>query len=174
MAPHSSILVWEIPRTEETSGYSLQGCKELYMTVNYVHTTHTHTHTHTHTEESYPSCDDSKHNSSAAVPDSLASPTHHKEPKLRGFPKLKALMKHLPMPLLRRMDIIKMNFLASFISLFFLTNEASLNKHSYTNLSELLRCVNIISLIYIFLLRVIMYCILERKYLQRKSDLIKN
>ena len=28
MATHSSILAWEIPRTEEPGGFSPQGCKE--------------------------------------------------------------------------------------------------------------------------------------------------
>ena len=32
MATHSSILVWEIPWTEEPGGQSLWGCKESYMT----------------------------------------------------------------------------------------------------------------------------------------------
>ena len=32
MATHSSILVWEIPWTEEPGGYSPWGCKESDMT----------------------------------------------------------------------------------------------------------------------------------------------
>ena len=32
MATHSSIVAWEIPRTEEPSGYSPWGCKELDAT----------------------------------------------------------------------------------------------------------------------------------------------
>ena len=32
MAPHSSILAWRIPWTEESAGYSSQGCKELDTT----------------------------------------------------------------------------------------------------------------------------------------------
>ena len=31
-APHSSILVWRIPWTEEPGGYSPWGCKESYTT----------------------------------------------------------------------------------------------------------------------------------------------
>ena len=31
MATHSSILVWEIPRTEEPGGQQSMGCKELDM-----------------------------------------------------------------------------------------------------------------------------------------------
>ena len=37
MATHSSILAWEIPRTEELGAYSLQGCQESDTTE------HTHT-----------------------------------------------------------------------------------------------------------------------------------
>ena len=171
MAPHSSILVWKIPRTEETSGLQSTGPKRVVHDCEL--STHAHPHTHTHRgilfimwwlEIWFP----------CTCPRQPVSPTHHKRPKPRRLPELKALMEHLPMSLLRRMDIIKMCFLASFISLFLLTNEASFNKHSYTNLSELLRCVNIISLLYIFLFRAIKYWIVEGKYLQRKSDLIKN
>ena len=32
MTPHSSILAWKIPWTEEPEGYSLWGCKELVTT----------------------------------------------------------------------------------------------------------------------------------------------
>ena len=160
-----SILVWKIPRTEETSGLQSTGPKRV------VHDCELSTHTHTGILfivwwlEIWFQC---------SCPRQPVSPTHHKGPKLRRLPELKALMEHLLMSLLRRMDIIKMYFLASFISLFFLTNEASLNKHSYTNLSELLRWVNIISLLYIFLFRAIKCWIVEGKYLQRKCDLIKN
>ena len=49
MAPHSSILAWKIPWTEEPGRLQSRGCKELDMT-EYTHThTHTHTHVHTHT-----------------------------------------------------------------------------------------------------------------------------
>ena len=45
MAPHSSILAWRIPWTEEPGGYSPWGRKEMDTTERL---THTHTHTHTH------------------------------------------------------------------------------------------------------------------------------
>ena len=44
MATHSSILVWEIPWTEELEGYSPWSCKESVMSEHM----HTHIHTHTH------------------------------------------------------------------------------------------------------------------------------
>ena len=48
IATHSSILAWEIPRTEEPGSYSYSpwGHKESDTTERL---THTHTHTHTHT-----------------------------------------------------------------------------------------------------------------------------
>ena len=42
MAPHSSILAWEIPWTEELVAYSPWSCKEVDMTQGL---THTDTHT---------------------------------------------------------------------------------------------------------------------------------
>ena len=48
MAIHSSILAWEIPRTEEPGGLQTTGSKELDTTEQLIHT-HTYTHTHTHT-----------------------------------------------------------------------------------------------------------------------------
>ena len=40
MAAHSSILAWEIPWTEETGGYSAQGCKRVgdYLMIEQQHT----------------------------------------------------------------------------------------------------------------------------------------
>ena len=52
MAIHSSILAWEIPRTEEPGGLQTTGSQELDTTEQLIHThtyTHTHVHTHTHT-----------------------------------------------------------------------------------------------------------------------------
>ena len=46
MAPHSSILAWRIPWTEESGGHSPWGRKEL-------DTTEQLTHTHTHIEAEY-------------------------------------------------------------------------------------------------------------------------
>ena len=45
MATHSSILVWEIPWTEEPGELQSTGSKESDMTE---HQQHTHKHTHTH------------------------------------------------------------------------------------------------------------------------------
>ena len=50
MATHSSILIWEIPWTEEPGEPQSTGSKESDMTEHQQHThTHTHTHTHIHT-----------------------------------------------------------------------------------------------------------------------------
>ena len=49
MVHHSSILAWEIPKTEKPGGYSPWGPKELDTTEQITHT-HTHTHTHMHTQ----------------------------------------------------------------------------------------------------------------------------
>ena len=48
MAPHSSILAWKIPRTEEPSGLQSMGSQRVRHAW-----THTHTHTHTHTTYRY-------------------------------------------------------------------------------------------------------------------------
>ena len=45
MATYSSILAWEIPRTEEPDGLCPKGCKESDTTEHIF--THTHTHAHT-------------------------------------------------------------------------------------------------------------------------------
>ena len=47
MVTHSSILVWEIPWTEEPGGLQSIELQESGTSES----THTHTHTHTHTEE---------------------------------------------------------------------------------------------------------------------------
>ena len=47
MVTHSSLLAWEIPRTEEPGGLQSMGSKESDMTEQL---THTHTHTHTYKE----------------------------------------------------------------------------------------------------------------------------
>ena len=47
-APHSHILAWRIPWTEEAMGCSLWGRKESDATERAHTRTHTHTHTHTH------------------------------------------------------------------------------------------------------------------------------
>ena len=53
MAPHSSILAWEIPSSEEPDGVRPWGCKESEATEHVRAYAHTHTrtrmHTHTHT-----------------------------------------------------------------------------------------------------------------------------
>ena len=46
MAPHSSILAWKIPWTEEPSGLQSTGLQRIRHDSA---DTHTHTHTHTHT-----------------------------------------------------------------------------------------------------------------------------
>ena len=46
MAPHSSILAWKIPRTEEPGRLQSRGCKESDMTEQAQ--THTHTYTQNH------------------------------------------------------------------------------------------------------------------------------
>ena len=46
-AIHSSILAWEIPRTEEPGGLQSMGHKQSDMTEWLSTCTHTHTHTHT-------------------------------------------------------------------------------------------------------------------------------
>ena len=48
MAAPSSILAWEIPRTEEPGGLQSMGHKQSDMTEWLSTCTHTHTHTHTH------------------------------------------------------------------------------------------------------------------------------
>ena len=46
-ATHSSILVWRIPRTEESGGLQSIGSQRVHH--YWRNLTHTHTHTHTHT-----------------------------------------------------------------------------------------------------------------------------
>ena len=48
MAAPSSILAWEIPRTEEPGGLQSMGHKQSDMTEWLSTCTHTHTHTHTY------------------------------------------------------------------------------------------------------------------------------
>ena len=53
MAPHSSILAWRIPWTEEPGGLQSMGSPRVrhgWVTLTHTHPhTQTHTHTHTHT-----------------------------------------------------------------------------------------------------------------------------
>ena len=51
MAPHSSILAWRIPWTEEPGGLQSEGFEESDTTEA---TEHTHTHTHTYNKETTP------------------------------------------------------------------------------------------------------------------------
>ena len=44
MAPHSNILAWKIPRTEEPGGLQSMALQKSQIQLN----THTRTHTHTH------------------------------------------------------------------------------------------------------------------------------
>ena len=62
MVPHSSILAWEIPWTEEPGGLQPMESKDtteqlgmhVCACVTHTHTdVHTHTHTHTHTHIVY-------------------------------------------------------------------------------------------------------------------------
>ena len=49
MAIHSSILAWEIPRTEEAGGLQSTGSQRVGHDGARARA-HTHTHTHTHTQ----------------------------------------------------------------------------------------------------------------------------
>ena len=50
MAPHSSILAWKVPWTEDPGGLQSMGSQRVGHDWAYAHThTHTHTRTHAHT-----------------------------------------------------------------------------------------------------------------------------